>query len=73
MQLNDRVYETTNGESAFSSAYRIITELAADFESGFAHFTSPGYSEASLRQDFLDKFFEALGWDVDHKEQKNPY
>ena len=26
-----------------------------------------------MRIDFIDKFFIALGWDVNHDEQKNPY
>jgi adenine-specific DNA-methyltransferase len=31
------------------------------------------YQEAEVRQDFLDKFFIALGWDVYHQEHPNPY
>ena len=34
---------------------------------------SAGYSEAEARQDFIDDFFIALGWDVSHKQQTNPY
>ena len=34
---------------------------------------SPGYIEAEARHDFIDDFFIALGWDVRHKEQTNPY
>ena len=33
---------------------------------------SAGYSEAEARQDFIDDFFIALGWDVSHKQQTNP-
>jgi hypothetical protein len=34
---------------------------------------SPGYSEAQARLSFIDKFWTALGWDVTHSVQKNPY
>ena len=29
--------------------------------------------KSQARLDFIDKFFTALGWDVNHAEQKNPY
>lgn len=29
---------------------------------------APGYNETQLRREFLDPFFEALGWDVDNKQ-----
>jgi hypothetical protein len=31
------------------------------------------YREAQARNDFIDKFFMALVWDVNHDVQKNPY
>jgi type I restriction-modification system DNA methylase subunit len=34
---------------------------------------TPSYSEQSARHDFIDKFFIALGWDVNHETDKNPY
>ncbi len=33
---------------------------------------SPKYNEAAVRQDFIDRFWMALGWDVTHETQKNP-
>ena len=33
----------------------------------------PSYSEAQARMDFIDKFWIALGWDVNHDNQTNPY
>ena len=29
----------------------------------------PGYNETQLRQDFLDPFFVALGWDVYNRDE----
>ena len=34
---------------------------------------SADYQEAEVRRDFIDKFFVALGWDVNHETQRNPY
>ncbi|MBU1910467.1 MAG: hypothetical protein KJ726_10510, partial [Verrucomicrobia bacterium] len=44
-----------------------LSRLVARFEKGFQAFTAPDYSEARLRQDFLDSFFRALGWDLENK------
>ena len=44
-----------------------VCRLAACFERGFQAFTAADYSEARLRQDFLDPFFRALGWDLENK------
>jgi type I restriction-modification system DNA methylase subunit len=57
----------------FEEAHDRVKKLAADFEAHKGHYLSPGYTEAQLRQDFLDKFLIALGWDVRHEEQKNPF
>ncbi|MDQ6826119.1 MAG: N-6 DNA methylase, partial [Candidatus Eremiobacteraeota bacterium] len=59
--------------SAFDDAHRIVCELAASFRAHESRYLSPGYQEAEVRKDFIDKFFIALGWDVNHDTQKNPY
>ncbi len=33
----------------------------------------PSYQEAEARKDFIDPLFKALGWDVDHEREHNPY
>jgi hypothetical protein len=33
----------------------------------------PGYDEATARKEFIDKFWIALGWDVNYETQTNPY
>ena len=41
-----------------------IHQLVAKFEENRAAYRSGKYNEARLRQEFLDPFFAALGWDV---------
>jgi type I restriction-modification system DNA methylase subunit len=60
-------------KTTLESAYAAVSGLAKDFESNKEHYMSSGYSEPRARQDFIDKFFDALGWDVYHKVEKNPY
>ncbi len=45
-------------------APEIIHQLVAKFEENREAYRSGKYNEARLRQEFLDKFFIALGWDV---------
>jgi hypothetical protein len=59
--------------SAFEKAYEKVSKLAARFQANEARYLSPNYQEAEVRKDFIDKFFIALGWDVNHDEQTNPY
>ncbi|MGZ4156369.1 MAG: Eco57I restriction-modification methylase domain-containing protein [Bacteroidia bacterium] len=58
---------------SFNYAYTKIKELASDFKAGERHYLSKGYQEAEVRKDFIDKFWMALGWDVHHNIQKNPF
>jgi adenine-specific DNA-methyltransferase len=59
--------------SAFEDACERIGKLAATFQANEARYLSSDYQEAETRKDFIDKFFIALGWDVNHDEQTNPY
>jgi adenine-specific DNA-methyltransferase len=54
-------------------SFQAIKQLVADFKAQETAYLSPGYQESQVRQDFIDKFFAALGWDVTHERQKNPY
>ena len=58
---------------SFEEAFEKVKGLVADFQASRAHFLSPHYQESEVRKDFIDKFFIALGWDVNHDEQKNPF
>ena len=59
--------------SDFDLAFERVKQLAADFKANETYFLSPEYQEAQVRLDFIDKFLMALGWDVNHETQKNPY
>lgn len=58
---------------SFESAFEQVKQLVEDFKTHEKQYLSPEYSEAQVRKDFIDKFFIALGWDVNHDIQKNPY
>ncbi|UCE18795.1 MAG: N-6 DNA methylase, partial [Gemmatimonadota bacterium] len=51
-----------------STAPKIVLDLVERFEGNIASYRSPAYNEATLRQEFINPFFEALGWDVQNKE-----
>lgn len=44
-----------------------IHRLVEKFKNNHAAFINPKYNETQLRREFLDPFFEALGWDVSNK------
>lgn len=58
---------------SFDEAFSQVQVLVNDFRQNEAHFLSTQYSEPRVREDFINKFWMALGWDVTHSEQKNPY
>ena len=45
-----------------------ILDLIDRFNEQYDSYISPSYNEAQLRQEFVNPFFKALGWDV-HNEQ----
>ncbi|HOW96739.1 MAG TPA: TaqI-like C-terminal specificity domain-containing protein [Kiritimatiellia bacterium] len=51
-------------KAAFESFQDELNRLVAAFEQGFQAFTAPDYSEARVREDFLNPLFRALGWDL---------
>jgi fido (protein-threonine AMPylation protein) len=51
-----------------SQAPAIVTTLIERFERNRESYKSQGYNETQLRREFLDPFFEALGWDVANKQ-----
>ena len=57
----------------FDEAFRRVKELVADFRANEKFYLSPAYQEQEARHDFIDKFWLALGWDVNHETQKNPF
>jgi type I restriction-modification system DNA methylase subunit len=57
----------------FADAFERVKELVSIFSKNEDRYLSPGYSEAQARLDFIDKFWIALGWDVNHETQTDPY
>jgi predicted type IV restriction endonuclease len=44
-----------------------IVELVETFDRNAEAYHSQQYNEAQLRREFMDPFFEELGWDVTNK------
>ena len=51
-------------EHTKEEALQLITELVETFRRNEKTYKSLAYDEANTRTDFIDKFFEALNWDV---------
>jgi predicted type IV restriction endonuclease len=49
-------------------APQIILELVERFGRNIESYKSGAYNETQVRREFIDPFFEALGWDVNNKE-----
>ncbi len=45
-----------------------ILDLVNRFHEQYDSYCSPSYNEAQLRQEFVNPFFKALGWDVDNEQ-----
>ena len=57
----------------FEEAFERVKLLGREFDANKAHFLSPNYQEPEVRKDFIDKLLIALGWDVNHDSQTNPF
>ncbi len=50
------------------AAPKEIVHLIETFERNLDSYKGPHYNEAQLRREFIDPFFEALGWDIENKQ-----
>jgi hypothetical protein len=50
-----------------------VQALVGKFEQDKNHYLQKGYPEAQVRIDFLNPFFDALGWDIENKAHKPPH
>jgi type I restriction-modification system DNA methylase subunit len=50
-----------------SNTPELILQLVETFESNIDNFKKQNYNEAQVRQQFINPFFEALGWDMQNK------
>ncbi len=48
-------------------ALKQVSSLDERFQQNIEAYRNPAYNEAQLRIEFIDPFFEALGWDVANK------
>jgi hypothetical protein len=60
-------------QTGFDEAFRRVKELVAVFRASEKFYLSPQYQEQEARHDFIDNFRLALGWEVNHETQKNPF
>lgn len=61
-------------EERFLKAYQEVQVLIDTFEENESIYKDTSkYSEAEVRTDYIDKFYIALGWDVRHEQQTNPF
>lgn len=60
-------------DQGLDKAFEMVGHLANDFRKHSDHYLSRAYQEAEVRKGFIDKFFIALGWDVNHEVQTNPF
>ena len=54
------------------SAPAAVLKLCETFAGHRDHFRSGNYNEAQLRKEFLDPFFQCLGWDMDNTQGLAP-
>jgi hypothetical protein len=66
-------FDAASRVTEFYAAFARVKELVADFRANEKFYLSPAYQEQEARRDFIDKFWLALGWDVNHETQKNPF
>ena len=50
-----------------SKAPKTVLDLVELFGQNIETYRSPAYNETMLRQEFINPFFEALGWDIYNK------
>jgi len=48
-------------------AHAVIHDLVERFERNIGSYLNQAYNETQVRREFIDPFFEALGWDVPNK------
>ena len=53
--------------ASFESFEQELNQLVESFGKRLAELKQPGYAEAQLRDDFLNPFFRALGWDMENR------
>jgi adenine-specific DNA-methyltransferase len=73
VDIEDGVNGGSEGSDGQASAWLAVKKLTSRFRANHSHFMSSSYQEAEVRAEFLNKLFIALGWDVLHDLQHDPY
>jgi hypothetical protein len=60
--------EDPYSEDGNLAAPKEIVDLVEKFERNFSEYKSSTYNEAQTRQEFINPFFKALGWDMDNEQ-----
>jgi len=58
--------------ATFEEAKDQVARLVADFRANSDRYLAPAYKETWARQEFIDPFFIALGWDVRNERRVAP-
>ena len=58
-------------DATFESFEKELNRLVESFGKRLTELKQPGYAEAQLRDDFLNPFFRALGWDMEKAVLQN--
>lgn len=64
---------TAHTNQEFQKAHALVLALIDRFEKHADRYVQPSYQEAETRKDFIDPLLKAMGWDVDHEREHNPY
>ena len=62
-----RTLRAMSDDNTFESFKTELNRLVESFGKRLAELKQPGYAEAQLRDDFLNPFFRALGWDMENR------
>jgi adenine-specific DNA-methyltransferase len=72
--MNSQTAPEPQSSDSFEQAWSTAKALSKAFLENKSYYVESGsYQEAEARADFIDKFFVALGWDVSHDRQRDPY
>ncbi|CAD6491952.1 MAG: hypothetical protein DIAAKJNI_00180 [Candidatus Argoarchaeum ethanivorans] len=58
----------SKGKMNKEEAKQKVRELAQRFQYNLDVYKKSAYNETRARQEFINPFFEALGWDVENKQ-----
>src|SRR5215213_781394 len=70
--LNKESYHAM-ASSAYEDSFNSVSKISSEFKANESFYLSAKYQESEARQDFIDKLWAALGWDVYHQKNINPY